>query len=119
MNNISALQQLVSKTIKVKIPKQPTEYQTQVEVEIKKLPLNKLSLLNFSKNDAELPVPELIEKMTPLFEECLGVTKEELKNISIDYIMELMEVIMEINMPNNKSDEKQALLDKMINRKQE
>ena len=110
-NNIEAIDKLVSTSVKVKVPKQPTQYQQQVELEIKKLPLDKIGVMNFSANDKDLPVPELINKMKPLFIECLGITEEQLNKISLDYLMEIMEVIMEINMPN-KGNDKQDLLEK-------
>ena len=104
MNNIEAIDRLVSTSIKVKVPRNPTKHQVEVELEIKKLPLDKIELMNFSAGDKDLPVPELINRMKPLSIECLGITEEQLNKISLDYLVEIMEVIMEINMPNKEND---------------
>jgi hypothetical protein len=99
MNNID---KLMTKTIKVMIPEKPSEFEEQFEIEIKKLPFDKIGLLNFSKHDADLPANELMQKMKPLFMECLSVSEEELNLISIDYIMEIMEIILRIHTPSQK-----------------
>ena len=110
-NNFEAITKLVSSSVKVKIPKKPTQYQVQVELMIHKISLDKIDILKFSENDSKLPLNELMIKMKPLFIESLRVTEDQLDKISIDYLMEIMEIIMDINMPQKDKD-KEAIIEK-------
>lgn len=109
---MSELNKLVGKGKKLKLG--------EVELEIKPLTVSSLPLLmQIGQGKAEEQAEAMSEVIkTTLRNSVPDVTDEEINEMSIEYIMPLMECIMDVNKMEDMSDAKKELLDRVRRTKQ-
>jgi len=93
-NQIDAIKKLYAKKKSYKIPSKPKEGQEQVDLEITPLALDDMEALNMQEN---MPTSELAKNARVLFSKSLGVTEDIVKDISFEYMEDLLIAIMDAN----------------------
>ena len=93
-NQIELIEKLYAKTKTYKIPTKPRAGIEQLEIEITPLSVEDMGLLNM-KDD--MPLSELASNTKVMFAKSLGITEEQAAKISVERMMDLLEVVMDIN----------------------
>ena len=104
---MSELSKLVGEGKKIKLG--------EVELEIKPLSVNSVSLLmRMDQEDKEKQAEAMKELISRTLKRAVpDATDEEIDNMSIEYLMPLMKEIMEVNKLEEMDGAKQALLDRL------
>ena len=114
-NQIEQIKKLYAKSKTYEIPKEPKEGVEQVSLEITPLSLEDLTGLDIKE---DMPLSEMSRNMTIVISKSLGIEKEEAGKISFEYMMDILEAVIELN---NLSEEdlKRTGIKDFIKKKQE
>jgi len=94
MSQIEEITKLYAKDKEYKIPAEPKAGEVQATIVVKQLEIDNMSVFD-QKPDA---TPEdNLEQIYKMFELSLGLTKDESKKISVAYMIELVNAIMDAN----------------------
>lgn len=114
-NQIEMIQKLYAKTKTYKVPKVPKEGLEQFDIEITPLSLDDMGLLSMKEN---MPMDELAKNVKVMFARSLKITEDEAGQISLAYMEEMFEAIMDANNFNDEEAKKTGIKD-FIKKKKE
>jgi len=112
MSQIEQLKKLSSLPKKRKIPREPEEGEEQAEITIYLLNSDDLEILEIGK---EVSDEEGIKATKKLIAKSLRIKEEELGTVPLAYLLELLEIIMEVN---GMSEKRLDRVHSMVERKQ-
>lgn len=115
MSQISEIEKLYAKPKFYAIPKDVKEGEVQIKVEITSLSLDDMSVLNMNK---DMPISELAKNAKVIFARSLKVTEEEIAKISVMYMADILDAVMDAN-NFDEEDMKKTGLKEFIAQKQE
>ncbi len=93
-NQIEVIQKLYAKTKTYKIPTEPKEGVEQLDIKITPLSLEDMGSLNMKD---EMPLSDLAKNAKIMFSKSLGITEEQAAKISVEYMEELFNAVMDAN----------------------
>ena len=115
LNQIEEIEKLYAKPKTYKIPRNPVEGQTQIEVKIMPLGLKDMDLMNVKEDS---PVTEIKDNVKKVWAASLDISEEQAEQISLEFMKELMDSFMDAN--NFKEDDmKKTGINDFIQKKQE
>ncbi len=114
-DQLDELKKLYAQEKTYKIPSEAKEGEIQAEIKIKPLSLEDVGLMDI-KDD--MPLSELAKQMILIISKSLGVEKEEAKNLSFEYMDEVLKDIMDAN-NFDEEDAKKAGIKPFLNKKRE
>lgn len=94
MNKTEEIEKLFAKDKEYKIPAEPKAGEVQATIVVKQLEIDNMGVFD-SKPDAT--PEENLEQIYKMFELSLGLKKEDSKKISVAYMEELVNAIMDAN----------------------
>ena len=114
-NQSEMIAKLYAKTKTYKIPKEPKEGEEQLDIEITPLSLEDMELLNMKE---DMPMNELAKNAKVMFSRSLKITEDEAAIISLSYMEEMFNAIMDAN-DFNEADAKKTGIKDFISKKKE
>lgn len=93
-NQIEMIQKLYAKVQTYKVPKEPREGVDQVSLEITPLSIEDMGLLNMQEG---MPLDEIARNVKIMVSRSLGIEEDEAGKISVEFMEDLMEAIMDAN----------------------
>ena len=114
-NQLEMIQKLYAKMKTYKIPAEPKEGQEQIEMEITPLSLEDMGLMNMKE---DMPMDELAKNAKVMFSRSLNIPEEDAGKISLSFMEEIFNAIMDVN-NFNEADAKGTGIKDFINKKKE
>ena len=114
-NQLEQIKKLYAKPKTYTIPKEPKEGVEQVILDLTPLSLDDLSELDIRE---DMPLPELTKNITVMVSKSIGVTKEEAGKISFEFMMDLLNAVIDVNNFNEEDIKKTGIQD-FIKKKQD
>lgn len=99
-NQIEQIQRLYAKPKMYPIPKESKDGMAQLQFEIHPLSIEDLGVLNMAQ---DMPLSEVSKNVKVMFAKSLKITEEQAASISVEYMQDLMEAVMDAN--NLKEDD--------------
>ena len=115
LNQIEEIEKLYAKPKSYKIPKDPKEGQTQVDVHILPLGIESMGLMNIKEDSS---IAEISKNVKLLWAVSLGISEENAGKIAVSFMEDLMSCFMDAN-DFKESDLKKTGIKDFIKAKQE
>lgn len=114
-NQIELIQKLYAKDKMYKFPKEAKDGEEQIELAITPLSLEDMGVLDVKEN---MDMKEMSNNAKTMFSKSLGITEDEASKISLEYMEEMFNAIMDANNFNEEDMKKTGIKD-FIKKKKE
>ena len=115
MNKTEEIEKLFAKDKEYKIPAEPKSGDKQATVVVKQIEIDQIGI--FEQKDKPTP-EENLKQIYKMFELSLGLKEEQSKKISVAYMQELVEAIMDAN-NISAEEQKSSNINKFLAKKRE
>ena len=115
MNKTEEIEKLFAKDKEYKIPAEPKAGDKQATVVVKQIEIDQIGI--FEQKDNPTP-EENLKQIYKMFELSLGLKEEQSKKISVAYMQELVEAIMDANNVSAE-EQKSSNINKFLAKKRE